>query len=601
MTKHCMFYWGNEPAEGGGSFSLRAGIVPSSGVLRFTLGQSSRINQINAVTLTDFAGASAVFNRCRVTRAAVLQAGGGGRYYEAQFVDRRWMWGERCFAIYGEYNTNPDQALFSQTSAFARTYQQLAALCLDALGESNYNISALPNFPGPPVQWDASDPAVELQNLCAAVGCLVTLAPSDSVVIVRDGFGQTPVADPRQMDFTASTEPPVIPAAVVFEGGQTHIQHDLFLQPVAEEPDPSSPNYKKYVSIYNVSYYTDLVNAGGTWSTEDPVRFDGVGIASGVANQILAQRDVWRKYAVLGPIQLPIPPSDVMNRTNGKALTPTQISQLNTYFKINAGEGWRILPWNQSQNPSSALGVPSAAAAVAGYRWLGGAANQNTGGYTQVSGLPAAASNPDVNLLPIGNRAFNALVVPPNEYQIDLARGLVIFNEPTYFEDSLALRQPAMLRLRTSFPLRDRTSASPVCAQWWRIPGSPIAADLAKMVKKSDVFLEYDGDGNNNSSEFKSAADYYLASELNAYSIATGYSAPYKGFVFDIPVDGVVRTIAWDATPDSGGMTHIDFNMERPEAYITLTELHARRLATWNAFKAADNRSKIARGVKKGP
>lgn len=600
MTKHCVFFWGSEPAEGGGSFSLRAGIVPSSGVLRFTYGQRSRINQINAVTLTDLESSTAIFQRCRVTRANVMQAGGGGRFYEVQFVDRRWMWGERCFAIYGEYNTNPDQALYSQTSAFARTYQQLAALCLNALGETNYDISLLPNFPGPPVQWDAADPAVELQNLCAAVGCMVTLSPTDRVVIVREGFGRVPAPDSRQMDFSAGTEPPIIPAAVVFEGGQTHIQHDLLLRPLAEEPDPASPNYKKYVSIYDVSYYADLVAAGGTWSQEDPVRFDGVGISSGLANQKLAQRDVWKVYGVLGPIQLPLPPSDVMNRTNGKALTPTQITQLSSYFKINTGQAWRLLPWNQSQNPSSALGVTSAAAWVVGYRWLGGAANQNTGGFVQIADLPSRALNPDVNLLPVGDKAIGALTIPNNEYQIDFERGLVLFNEPTYFEDLLALRQPAVIRIRTSFPLRDPFSAALVCSQWWRVPGSPIAADLAKMVKRSDVFLEYDGDGNDNASTFKSLADYYLASELNSYSIATGYSAPYKGFVFDIPVDGIVRTIAWDATPESGGMTHIDYNMERPEAYITLTELHARRLATWNAFKAADDRSKIARGIK-GP
>lgn len=598
MTKHCVFYWGNEPAEGGGNFSLQAGIVPSSGVLRFTLGQQSRINQINNLILTDRQSLSTTFMRCRVTRATVLQAGGGGRFYEVQFVDRRWMWGERCFAVYGEYNTNPDQALYSQTSAFARTYRQLASLCLDAMGEVGYDLTALPDFPGPPVMWDAADPAVELQNLCASVGCLVTLSPADRVVIVRDGFGRLPSADPRQMDFTASTEPPVVPAAVVFEGGQTHIQHDLYLHPVAEEPDPASPNYKKWVSIYNVSYYADLVAAGGLWSTEDPNRFDGVGIASGAANQLLAKRDVWRRYAVLGPIQLPIPPAELMNRTNGQRLTATQTNQLNSFFKINSGEAWRILPWNQKQNPSSVLGMPSSDAVVAGYRWLGGAANQNTGGFAQISSLPSRALDPDVNIVPLGSQAFNALIVPPSEYRIDFAEGIVYFQDAMYFEDLLAFRQPAVIRLRTSFLLRDRTSAAPVCAQWWRVPGSPIATDLAKVVKRSDVWLEYDAEGNDNSSEFKSAADYFLASELNAYSIGTGYSAPYKGFVFDIPVDGVVRTVAWDATPESGGMTHIDYNMERPEAYLTLTELHARRLATWNAFKAADERAKIARGIK---
>lgn len=604
MTKQCAFFWGAVPAEGGGNFSLQAGIVPSSGVLRFTLGQRSLINQINSVTLTDLQSNSAVFHRCRVTRATIMQSGGQGRFYEVQFVDRRWLWGERCYAIYGEYNTNPDQALYYQTSQFARSYRQLAALCLDALGEVGYDVSAIPDFVGPPIQWDASDPAAELQQLCAQVGCLVTLSPADRVVIHRDGFGRVPSADSRQMDFTASTEPPVIPAALVFEGGRIHIQHDLTIVPVAEEPDRASPNYGKYVSIFDVSYYQPLFSALGRWSTEDPWRFDGVGLTSGIANQRLALRDVWRKYAVLGPIQFPIPPAELTNRTNGKKLTATQVNQLQDYFRLNYGEGWRITPWNDKQNANSSLGITNAAAWVLGYRWLGVASNQNTSGFTEVSALQAAVPNafdPSKNIFPIGSIATNAITIPNNEYTIDYDRGLVTFTEPQFFKDIVTGYQPAVLRVRTSFPLRDRFSAAFTCPQWWRVPGSPIATDLAKMVKKSDVFFEYDAEGNDNAASFKSQADYYLASELNGYSIGTGYSAPYKGFVFYIPVDGVVRTIAWDSTPESGGMTHIDYNMERPEAYLTLTELHARRLATWNAFKAVEDRAKQARGVKKGP
>lgn len=515
------------------------------------------------------------------------------------------MWGERCFAVYGEYNTNLDDANYNQTSIYARTTHQLAILCLEAMGEVGYSLGMLPNLPGPPVQWDGNDPAIELQNLCSAYGCLVTLTPQDRVYIARDGFGRTPQPDSRQMDFTSSTEPPIIPAALVFEGGQSHIQHDLYLEPVAEEPNPSSPFYRKHVSIFDVSYYQDLRAGGGLWATEDPNRFDGVGITSGVPNKRLALRDVWRKYAVIarasGPIRLPIPPEEVTNRTNGQKLTPTQQSQLQDYFTINAYRGYRLLPWNKEQNQSSAIGSMNSKAAVIGYHWLGGAANANTSGYDQISSLPSVVFDASRNIFPYGNPGVGGITIPQQDYTIDFENGLVVFNEATFFKDVLSGYQPAMIRLRTSFPLRDPVSGAAVCSQWWRAPGSPIATNLAKLVKRSDVYLEYDGEGNDTAADFKSKADYFLAAELNTYSIGNGYSAPYKGFVVDIPIDGVVRTIAWDATPDSGGMTHIDYNMERPEAYLTLTEIHARRFATWNAFKAVDDRQKIARGIKRGP
>lgn len=600
MTKQCVFYWGSEPAEGGGSFALQAGIAPSSGILRFTLGQASRINQINTLLLTDFESVSAPFRNCRVTRATVGQSGGGGRWYEVQFQDRRWMWGERCFAIYGEYN------LAVGEKVFARTMQQLAVLCLEAMGEVGYNVSLLPDFPGPPVQWDASDPAVELQRLCESVGCLVTLSPQDRVVIARDGFGRTPQSDPRQMDFTASTEPPVVPKTLVFEGGQLHVQHDVVLQPVAKEEDRTSPNYGKHVSIYDVSYYKSPVfGLNGvslaTWAGEVPGLFAGVYNAgfggSGVfdpaarrARQLLAQRDVWRKYAVLGPIQLPIPPADVINRTNGKALTVAQVNNLKPYFKINVGEGWRLLPWNDKQNLSSVKGTLVSNLGIFGYHFLHNANSTNTAGKTITSGLNV---DPDINLLPLTDATISGLQIPPDQYKIDHNAGIVEFTQnPMFFRDSVDGNVPAIIRLRTSFPIRDRETAALICPQWWVTPGSPIATNLAKIVKRSDIYFEYDAEKNDNSASFKSQAGFFLASELNQYTIGTGYSAPYKGFVVDIPVDGVVRTVAWDATPESGGMTHIDYNMERPEAYLTLTEIHARRMATWNAFKAADDERK---------
>jgi hypothetical protein len=48
-------------------------------------------------------------------------------------------------------------------------------------------------------------------------GCLVTLNTNDTIVIYKEGFGRQPLPDQRQMDFTKSFEPAVIPQALVFE------------------------------------------------------------------------------------------------------------------------------------------------------------------------------------------------------------------------------------------------------------------------------------------------------------------------------------------------------------------------------------------------
>lgn len=68
--------------------------------------------------------------------------------------------------------------------------QQLAKLCLDALGETNYDVSELPDTARPYVHWDEVRPAEALARLCDQFGCRVVLGVDDRVYVRQVGVGQ---------------------------------------------------------------------------------------------------------------------------------------------------------------------------------------------------------------------------------------------------------------------------------------------------------------------------------------------------------------------------------------------------------------------------
>jgi hypothetical protein len=86
-------------------------------------------------------------------------------------LDRRWR--NRFGEIDGHYNIKrPDKTFIRE-----RTPQELVALCLTAMGErqGRWDIGRLPNFARPEVEWDNDNPADALDQLCAELGCDVTL------------------------------------------------------------------------------------------------------------------------------------------------------------------------------------------------------------------------------------------------------------------------------------------------------------------------------------------------------------------------------------------------------------------------------------------
>ena len=110
-----------------------------------------------------YSGVTVPLNECLIDQAS-LRLDENAHIGHLRIFDRRWKWragGE----INGIYNVKDDNNTY--IAGLQKTAQELAELCLLAMGESSYNVSALPATAYPQVKWTGAHPATELQELCS--------------------------------------------------------------------------------------------------------------------------------------------------------------------------------------------------------------------------------------------------------------------------------------------------------------------------------------------------------------------------------------------------------------------------------------------------
>jgi len=599
LVTKAAFFWNNQPAEGGGNFTLQAGIVPSTAVLRLPM--SAQIAQIGTLRLANVATGQAIqFQKCRVVRQNIAEGGGDGKWQEITIEDRRWMWAEGYFSVFGEFNRiNPPRGLqANQLSAW-----QLAARLMNALGEQGYAITGIPLDQFPSVAWDASSPASELEALAQQYGCMVTLSPLDRAVVFKNGQGVSFNAnDPRLMDTNYTFQPQIVPGQLVLDGGAMHIHHDLPLRAVA----PRSNYSDDYIPIDSLSY----VPAGGWEATG--------GNMNGVDPLFrkLAQDNVFKVYEVCQgfskaptqseakSIKFPVPPS-IDFSSGGNSQQESDIKKLLT---VDNDSIHRILPLNDTRYNFGSF-FSSTVNTVWGFWYNGGKLARNTrydianptlqysDCENQLPAMSDSSAMPVADPLPAN---FEMIVPDSLRDSFDLQNGRVRFNQPIYFRHGippLVESYEAWLRLRCSFPIRDPQTMAMLTSQYWFNPANPIEVQITKVVKNSEIFLEYSTAGESNLDEFVAASFAALANDISQISHSEGVSAPYQTWVFDIPIDGIVKAIAWDHAESGEATTHIDYNIERPSFYETLTERRLRRLYTYNALLDLETKRKQKRGV----
>lgn len=182
------------------------------------------------------------------------------------FLDRRWTW--MYATVNGAYNTPairlkevqpvaddneqqgntpiPDDVLFPdgyipQIQEWTRkNVRELGVILCKAMGERSYDVAALPDNQYPEMNWDAANPAKELQSLAERYGCRMGYSHNtDGVFVKRLGTGQQlPEAGPGEIEEDViGIDPPEMPLVFTVYGGPVMKQLRFLTEAVGKDFD----------------------------------------------------------------------------------------------------------------------------------------------------------------------------------------------------------------------------------------------------------------------------------------------------------------------------------------------------------------------------
>ena len=348
------------------SFTLSRGISPSICTIEI-LPQASFVALIGNLVLVDSNGLELVFPNCRINSSS-FDYNNQGMVWRLAIWDRRWMWS--FGSLSGHYNQRFSRAAVPITSLYSatgnnlpaqcldgyttRTPQQLAVLCLQAMGETNYDISQVPNTSLPQMDWEADNPAQALATLAERMGCQVVLRLDNSVQVAQSGVGALLPIGSVKAD-AQSFQIPNRPDSIQVACGKTRYQVELKLEAVGKDVDGS------IVPIAQLTYTPPGGwgnSSGGGFLFPDVPGFDLVEY-SGWPNQAaqkminthinphtLAMQTVFRWYritmvAVDDPTKRPLIPGWTGSATGDSRLSglwqilPIEDVQIEGYFDSN--------------------------------------------------------------------------------------------------------------------------------------------------------------------------------------------------------------------------------------------------------------------------
>ncbi|MBT7069643.1 MAG: hypothetical protein HN975_01980 [Anaerolineae bacterium] len=213
---------------------------------------------------------------CIVDKADATISPRGERSQTITILDRRWRWKDTG-KISGFYY------------AGEKTNRELAALCLKAMGEKRFNLTRMPNTAGPRVDWDYTNPADALRDLCDQAGCDIILQLDDVVVVMPINSGMA-LPNAAVLSDVISKDPAERPDALVVVGAPVRYQVDLELEPIANA-----------VPIEELSYRPKDGKEGNAWANIDIVTFEQVD----AKHRRTAIEQVFKRYRIKPTFKLP--------------------------------------------------------------------------------------------------------------------------------------------------------------------------------------------------------------------------------------------------------------------------------------------------------
>ncbi len=437
-------------------------------------------------------------------------------------LDRRWLW--KFGYISGHYNlrmpggANANEGFNSQAAApdgdstnirpgTEQAPQDLATLCLQAMGEQNYDVSALPNDSRPEIDWSWTNPAEALQSICEGLGCRVVYwLADDSVHIVAIGEGQSLPDNGLQTFISQGVDPPNTPSSIKLVGGPWVYQGFIPLLAVGIDTDGS------IVDIDDLSYTPDT-----GWATEDPQQFPSFNKQPDILP--LVEKSLYKMWQLTVPIFVP----------GGGDLSPVfDITQIKLYNRLvdthfDPNDSTKTIPkkpeiWG-SFNPAYAQTVQTPTSTQGTYK---------------------------------------------NGVSVDEERWLIITDDRLYSVNSGGTYSPANIQIKIAYSVRDPSTWE--FARYTQdlqlnsaVPTQPriIRRDdiCGKAVGSFDSNFKLTGfTDNTDSDNLNREANYYLQAAAQEYIEQDSLDVPYAGLV-PIQVDGLIQQVTYTIASGPGGST----------------------------------------------
>src|SRR5579864_581534 len=225
------------------SYTRSIGIAPGVVTMKilpqpdFTIGAGGPV-------IFHYGDATLFIPECKVDQGS-YQRNEGGYVVTLNLWDRRWKWmfGGPFGPLSGQYNILEEVGTIKENFSRKqlRTPQALAVLCLEAMGEVGYDVSAVPNDPYndllPETLWDREIPAKALASLCDEIGFTVAYRVSDDTVKLCElGDGEDLPSDDIE-DQGIKVNPPERPDSLMVACGPTLFQVYIRLEAVGKEVD----------------------------------------------------------------------------------------------------------------------------------------------------------------------------------------------------------------------------------------------------------------------------------------------------------------------------------------------------------------------------
>lgn len=442
------------------------------------------------------------FPDCRINTARGSFS--SGRRIQFQILDRRWKWQPQNGGgfITGKYNIRQSNGRIKPGTE--KSPQQLAAMLLEAMGETGFDVSRLPGSARPAVDWVYANPSQELARLCDTLGCRVVLHLDNRVRLHRKGVG-APLPEPLALTHSYGIDPPERPDRIVIVGEPTLFQSRLKLAPIGQDTDGS------YKPVDKLSF-----KPARGWQHEDPAFFTSLPVDS--KSLQLAKRDVFRLY------EISVEQADGSKRVPG--YNGPEIDKREKLLPLQDGllSSDGVSDGSRNSRPAEVFGV-----------------------YFDDVNNPRRLSIPTWKNTKPGTNY-------PGSFTVDAARGYVRFQAPVY-------------RIGTDQPF-DFPELTLACAYAVSVHGEhqkhrhtkarslpgPRLNTGARIVRINDlrrtVVAQYNGKGDRVSSlkestrEFDREADYYLDQHAARYANVETNDVTYAG-ILPLDLDGLRQQVTW--------------------------------------------------------